>query len=337
MNTELMNTIAAANDKAQYDACAKRLIGQKVILAHILIRTVDEFKGMQPEEAVAYIEGEPLIGIVPVNPGMTNTGRIKERTILTESIKGLNTEDSEINEGTIRFDIIFYVRMKDGLAQMIINIEIQKDQPADYHLLNRSIYYVSRMISSQKGRDFVKSKYNDLKRVFNIWICLDMNENSLSRYYLANENILGECHWKGKQDLINIIFIGLTKDLPERDKKYELHRLLNALLSDKIKVQEKIEVIENEYHILMNDDLRRDVNIMCNLGEGIEERAIKETTERVTKKVTEEVTREVTEEMTEQFIRSMYDKGCSIELIADVARKSIAEVKAILDKAILSV
>ena len=71
----------------------------------------------------------------------------------------------------------------------------------------------------------------------------------------------------------------------------------------------------------MNDDLRRDVNIMCNLGEGIEERAIKETTERVTKKVTEEVTREVTEEMTEQFIRSMYDKGCSIELIADVARK----------------
>ena len=257
MNTELMNTIAAANDKAQYDACAKRLIGQKMILAHILVRTVDEFKGMQPEEAVAYIEGEPLIGIVPVNPGMTNTGRIKERTILTESIKGLNTEDSEINEGTIRFDIIFYVRMKDGLAQMIINIEIQKDQPADYHLLNRSIYYVSRMISSQKGRDFVKSKYNDLKRVFNIWICLDMNENSLSRYYLANENILGECHWKGKQDLINIIFIGLTKNLPERDKKYELHRLLNALLSDKIKVQEKIEVIENEYHILMNDDLTK--------------------------------------------------------------------------------
>ncbi len=330
MNTELMNAIAAANDKAQYDACAKRLIGQKMILAHILVRTVDEFKGMQPEEAVAYIEGEPLIGIVPVNPGMTNTDKT---TVFNESIKGLNTEDSEINEGMIRFDIIFYVRMKDGLAQMIINVEIQKDQPADYHLLNRSIYYVSRMISSQKGRDFVKSNYNDLKRVFSIWICLDMNENSLSRYYLANENILGRCHWKGKQDLINIIFIGLTKDLPERDKEYELHRLLNALLSDKMKVQEKIEIIENEYHILMNDDLRRDVNIMCNLGEGIEERAIKETTERVTR----EVTREVTEEMTEQFIRSMYDKGCSIELIADVAKKSIAEVKAVIDKAVLSV
>ena len=41
--------------------------------------------------------------------------------------------------------------------------------------------------------------------------------------------------------------------------------------------------------------------------------------------------------MTRAVYSSMYDKGCSIELIADVARKSIAEVKAILDKAILSV
>lgn len=43
-------------------------------------------------------------------------------------VGGLNTEDSEINEGTIRFDISFYVRMKDGLAiQMIINVVIQKE------------------------------------------------------------------------------------------------------------------------------------------------------------------------------------------------------------------
>lgn len=50
----------------------------------------------------------------------------------------------------IRFDIIFYVRMKDGLAQVIINIEIQKDEPTQYFLLNRAIFYVSRMVSSQK-------------------------------------------------------------------------------------------------------------------------------------------------------------------------------------------
>ena len=49
MNTELENTLAATDMKAQYDACAKRLLGQKSILAYILVKTVDEFKGMQPE------------------------------------------------------------------------------------------------------------------------------------------------------------------------------------------------------------------------------------------------------------------------------------------------
>ena len=152
MNTAIVNAITAAGSKAQYDACAKRLIGQKIILSHILVRTVEEFKGMKPEEVVLLIEGDPQIGTVPVSPGMTNRQNNNNSNTdvnqnITDAIDasdisrptntrvgGLNTEDSEINEGTIRFDIIFYVRMKDGLAQMIINIEIQKDQPKDYHL-----------------------------------------------------------------------------------------------------------------------------------------------------------------------------------------------------------
>ena len=52
---------------------------QKNILAHILVKTVDEFKEMKPEDAVMYIEGEPKIGIVPVEPGLTNT----EKTDIT--------------------------------------------------------------------------------------------------------------------------------------------------------------------------------------------------------------------------------------------------------------
>ena len=35
-----------------------------------------------------------------------------------ERIVGLNTENSEIDEGKIYFDIIFYVRMRDGLAKI---------------------------------------------------------------------------------------------------------------------------------------------------------------------------------------------------------------------------
>ena len=136
MNTELKNAVDVTDKEAQYDACAKRLLGQKIILAHILVKTVDEFKGMKPEEVVPYIEGEPQIGIVPVEPGMTNaeeSGVAQENT-KTDSARiiGLNTENREINEGVIYFDIIFYVRLKSGRSQIIINVEAQKDEPTGY-------------------------------------------------------------------------------------------------------------------------------------------------------------------------------------------------------------
>ncbi len=46
MNTELKHAIGATDKEAQYDASAKRLLGQKSILSHILVKTVEEFKGM---------------------------------------------------------------------------------------------------------------------------------------------------------------------------------------------------------------------------------------------------------------------------------------------------
>ena len=103
MDTEIKNAVSAADQDAQYDDRAKRLLGNKTILAHILVKTVDEFRGMDPKEVVFYIEGEPFISAVPAEPGLTNAAKEKER----QRIVGLNTENAEINEGLIRFDIIF--------------------------------------------------------------------------------------------------------------------------------------------------------------------------------------------------------------------------------------
>ena len=72
MNSEITNAVDAADDKAQYDACAKRMLANKSILGHILVNTIDEFKGMAPEEAEKFIEGDPIISAVPVDPGLTN-------------------------------------------------------------------------------------------------------------------------------------------------------------------------------------------------------------------------------------------------------------------------
>ena len=311
MNTEIANAVNAAGDKAQYDIRVKRLLAQKSILAHILVKTVDEFKGMKPEDVVKYIEGEPSISVVPVEPGLANM----EKTDATgQRIVGLNTENAKINEGLVRFDIIFYVRMpsivgrKNGLSQIIVNIEAQKDEPTEYKILNRAIFYVSRLISSQKERDFVNTNYDDIKQVFSIWICMNMDDNSLSHIHLTKDEMLKPCNWKGNLDLLNIVLIGITNEIPEHDEKYEMHRLIGTLLSSELKEQEKLDIIEHEYNIPISQEFREDVSIMCNLSQGIEDKAIA------------------------KIVMNMYKIGYTPNQIADAVGVSVDEVEAIIKK-----
>lgn len=318
MDTEIKNAVSATDQDAQYDDKAKRLLGNKIILAHILVKTVDEFQGMNPKDVVSYIEGDPFISVVPVEPGLTNVATEKNG----QRIVGLNTENTEINEGLIRFDIIFYVRMKDGVSQIIINLEAQKDEPTSYHLLNRAVFYVSRLVSSQKERDFVKTNYNDIQRVFSIWVCMNMDQNSMDYVHLTDDKLLGSYSWKGGLNLLNIVLIGISNELPEHDDKYELHCLLSTLFSMELSVNEKLSIMENEYNIPVDDRIREDVSAMCNLSQGILERG-----EAIGKVKGEAIGK--TKEGA-KFIFNMYEKGYTLEQIADVAEKSVEEVKAVI-------
>ena len=310
MDMEIKNAVNAADTDAQYDEKAKRLLGNKTILAHILVKTVDEFRGMNPKDVVTYIEGEPFISAVPVEPGLTNVAKEKDG----QRIVGLNTENTEINEGLIRFDIIFYVRMKDGISQVIVNVEAQKGEPTGYHILNRAVFYVSRLVSSQKERDFVKMNYNDIKRVFSIWICMNMDEDSIAYVHLAKDDILGSHQWEGGLDLLNIVMIGIAEELPEHDDKYELHRLLSAVLSMELSVDEKLGIMETEYGIPLNDKMREDVITMCNLSQGIREKG------RAEGRAEGEI----------GFILNMYHNNFTLEQIALATGKSIEEVDAVI-------
>ena len=311
MNTELKNAVLATDRDAQYDNSAKRLIAHKIILARILIKTVEKFKGMDPLEVAALIEGIPYISTVPVELGLTNAVHFQNG----KRIVGFNTENQELNEGLVRFDIVFYVRMKDGLSQIIINVEAQKDEPSDYEILNRAVFYVSRLVSSQKERDFENSSYDDIKSVYSIWICMNMEENTMSHIHLTKEDLIGSYEWKGNLDLLNIIMIGLAKELPEHDETYELHRLLGALLSRELTIDEKLDIIGNEYDIPLEENFRKDMSTMCNLSQGVKEEGIA-------------IGRAEGEA---GLITKMYKNGLSIELIASATDKTIEEVKTIIE------
>ena len=109
-------------------------------------------------------------------------------------------------------------------------------------------------------------------------------------------------------------------DLAYNDEKYELHRLIGALLSDRLRENEKLDIIEKEYKIPLSNDFRKEVDTMCNLSQGIVDR------------VTAEVTAEVTAKNLIDFIMNMYDNKFSLEQISLATKKSVDEVKKIIEE-----
>ena len=47
--------------------------------------------------------------------------------------------------------------------------------------------------------------------------------NSMSHIHLTKDEMLEPYEWKGNINLLNIILIGITDELPAHDERYELH------------------------------------------------------------------------------------------------------------------
>ena len=124
-------------------------------------------------------------------------------------------------------------------------------------------------------------------------------------------------------DLLNIIMIGLAKELPEHDETYELHRLLGALLSRELTVDEKLDIIGNEYDIPLEENFRKDMSTMCNLSQGVKEEGI-----AIGRR---EGLEEGRREGHAELITKMYKNGLSIEQIASATDKTVEEVRAIIE------
>lgn len=115
-----------------------------------------------------------------------------------------------------------------------------------------------------------------IKRVYSIWVCMNMEENSLSHIHLVKDDLVGYHDWRGKLDLFNIVMIGLAKELPGQGVQYELHRLLGALFAEGLTAGERLNIIKEEYDIPIEQTIEQEVDVMCNLSQGIKEAGIAE-------------------------------------------------------------
>ena len=108
--SNLAKMLSTAGEKAAYDHACKKLLANKEILAWIMKNCLSE------EIAGNYIEG---------NPEISKTALHRDEMSVIPMIKGENTEDISINEGTVTYDIRFSALIPgtDNRLSLIINVE----------------------------------------------------------------------------------------------------------------------------------------------------------------------------------------------------------------------
>ena len=230
--SNLAKMLSTAGEKAAYDHVCKKLLANKEILAWIMKNCLSEYRNYSVEEIAGnYIEG---------NPEISKTALHRDEMSVIPMIKGENTEDISINEGTVTYDIRFraIVPKSGEMITLIIDVEAQNDFYPGYPLVTRSVYYCCRMVSAQYNTEFTNSHYEEVKKVYSVFICINppgYRKNTINRYSITEENLVG--------------------DIQEKKSSYDLMTAVIICIGDA--------------------ELDEEVTDMCNLSQGIEEKAIR--------------------------------------------------------------
>ena len=266
--TTVAQGLRATDDSAGYDAACKRVLSEKAILARIMKACLAEYQDCDVNDiAEKYIEGQPQVSALPVLPD-------EEPSVIT----GMDTVDKSVREGMVTYDICFRATVPGSgePIALIVNVEAQNDFYPGYPLVTRGVYYCARMLSAQYGREFVGTRYGDLKKVYSIWICMDPpknRRNTITRYRLAEEQLVGEGREPAKNyDLLSIVMLCLGG--PEGENYNGVLRMLDVLLSHETGEQEKRKILQDDYDIAMTRRIEKEVSVMCNLSRGVEQKGI---------------------------------------------------------------
>ena len=225
-NTELGSAVEITGKGKAIDDYCKRVLSNKDVVSYILEKLVLDNKG--------------YCGI-------------KESNIVDESIPGARIE----------YDKLYEVKLPK--TKIFVNIEAQIKENPGYPLMNRAVYYVSRLVAKQKNKSegFMKSRYGEMKEVYSIWIVMDMD--------VKKEKMIEVHTFPEKEDktLMNIIMVYPLKE----DSENEVIRFLHILFVSDMEPAKKKQILEEKYQIKMTRELEEAMDDMCSVIEYYERKA----------------------------------------------------------------
>ena len=225
-NTELGSAVEIRGKGKAFDDYCKRVLSNKDVVSYILEKLILDNKG--------------YCGI-------------KESNIVDESIPGARIE----------YDKLYEVKLPK--TKIFVNIEAQSKENPGYPLMNRAVYYVSRLVAKQKNKSegFMKSRYGEMKEVYSIWIVMDMD--------VKKEEMIEVHTFPEKEDktLMNIIMVYPLKE----DSENEVIRFLHILFVSDMEAAKKKQILEEKYKIKMTRELEEAMDDMCNVIEYYERKS----------------------------------------------------------------
>ena len=289
--THLEKTVEADGDgNAAYDSNAKNLLADPQILSRILKYTLEEFRDVSLEEISNCICSDIVVEKQYVDAGLSNL----------QKVQGTVTEDNVQNEGKIFYDIRFSVRIKNTDIKILVNVEAQKNitpSSLGYHIGNRIVFYLARMISAEKETEFVNSDYDNLKKAVSIWICLsdEIEDGSIEKMEMQPAVLYGKETGMLSVDLMEGYLISLRVKENVKESKHELIAMLEDLLNQDSFEEKKRKLVE-KHHLIMDVELEGRISNMCNLSERIEDNTKEKIViNLIRKNVPDQVIHEVTE------------------------------------------
>ena len=244
VTTHLAETMSKLDvDKAMRDDYAKCILADPQILADIVKVIVPEFREYSIKDIIPCI-GETIVSLT-----------VPEKLCI--KIESDGTEDVDIEDGKIIYDIRFPLYYKKSISYTKLG----------YHIESRMVYYMARLVSSQKNVEFIKSNYDDIKDVYSIWICMDTeaDEDSIIELGLQPRVIYGNTSWLPQRSIMNGAVIRIRSRADVEESKNKLIAMLEVLFSCRAR-QDKMNRLE-EYGLEMTTELEGCVNDMCNISD----------------------------------------------------------------------
>lgn len=339
-----MNPVSGteSNSGQLRDVQAKIIARSKRVIAQILHDYIPEYEGIPVDEIIRnYLIQNP---------------QVREQRVDPPLLPGGSNESKIPGEGAVYFDVVIDALApadedetggrttpdaKTGeMIRIIFNFEVQNNPHPGYPLPMRAEYYTARKLSQQYGETFTHADYQNLKKVYSVWIVPYAPQSWGNNVLLfpgehAPKVLQGKNHYKrGEYGLWNYVFLEIG-DPQKLTENKDAMGLLSVLFSLTMKSAEQTETLRKNFDLRL--DHQEEVDLiamqeMLSISEVYRERmqaeidAAKERLNVQEKKAEEQLKaqkRQAEEQLKEQSIASYVEAGIQFGADPDTLRKAV--------------